>query len=603
MKDKRLKDSIRSYFFIFGLLVLSSAIFLSNFASFGEVYAQVQATLPAALEADEDDDIGDDMVEGDEEERRELEAEKAEAAAAATLTDETELATEGQSDLELENSVLTAFNNNGLAPDDGQSKKEAPALPQANEVAYTAASTAKVNNGLEFLAAYVNSAITRIELMDDIDLNAGPRDAAGRVKDLQPDVARYTLMRSLIIDGKGHTLKSTGTKNDQFFENDPLFKLGRITSTQTIHLKDLKAWTRGLNYIKNYDGNEIEGWQLILDDVDFRKTKHVSPADKVRKDGFDQVHRVAKLPRGQIFLRNSVKMESSGENFYVGQVTVEPGADVFGEITHHNYSTWWFVRQEAKLEKTVNIGENAHVFLGGKPRYKQHDPAKGILAQNATYPAIFSHWQAINVHQGATLSVRKPGHTYEFKYATNGNKHKYINVFEDATIEGITTSLSGNQGTFDDITATAIGHFYAAPGSNVRFISGGTSPVINLKAAGSTFELNRPATYDIRNISELRGAKAVRIGKNGYFKLTAANIGVWDGTKVLSWDQTRERHLHGPADETWSDVAVIAGENGRPLAGSSPDSRLYTNWQTTKYSRIASVDNDGIANGSWETRG
>jgi len=578
MRSRRLKHIVQKKVIIFVVFILSGAIFLTDFSFALNVYAAGRDVARVEAQADDDDGTNADALNADDEQRRELEVEKAET---KKMLDE-------------DKREFALLDRNVLTDKDEKSQKVAPALPQANEVRYSEDSTAQVKNAEEFLAAYVNSAITRIELTSDIDLSHGPRERTGRLKDLQPDVARYKLLRSLQIDGHGYTLQSTRALKDQFSDNDPLFNLGRITRQQTIHLKNLKVWTRGLNYIKNYDGNEVEGWQLILDDVDFQKHKHISAEDKLRKDGFDQVHRVAKLPRGQIFLRHSVKIESSGENFYVGQVTVEPGADVSGEITHHNYSTWWFVRQEAKLEKTVNIGEGAKVFLGGKPRYRNHDATQGIIAQNATYPAIFAHWQAINVHKGATLSVKKPGHTYEYRHATNGNKHKYINVFEGATIEGITTSQSGNQGTFDDVSSTAIGHFYAAPQSVVRFISGGTSPVINLKMAGSTFELDQPAAYDIRNISELRGAKALKVGKNGYFKLAASNISVWDGTKVLAWDETRERHLHGPADNSWQDVQVIARWDGQPIEGTSPNAHLQSNWNTTKYSRISNVNNNPL---------
>jgi len=481
-------------------------------------------------------------------------------------------------------------------------RKEAPALPQAREVDVKDWSSAKVMNAAEFLAAYTNPRISRIELSANIDLSEGPRDKRGKMKDLQPSVSNYKLMRSLQIDGKNHTLKSTRVSGNQFVDNHSLFTLGRIVGQkQTIHLQNLDIWTRGMNYVKNYDGNEIEGWQLILDNIRFEKKQHATTEDRKRKDGFDEVHRVGKLPRGQIFLRNEVFMESSGENFYAGQITVEPGAHVFGVIDYHDYSTWWFPREAAKLDKTVNIGEGAIVELGGKPRYHYNNPAKGIANHNITFPAIYAHWQAINVYKGAKLKVTKPGHAFEFKYRTNGKKDKYINVFDGATIEGITTRNQKNwghyQGALDDVHSNVTGHFYAGPGSTVKFTSPGKAPVINLKNKGSTFELNSPFVYDIRNTIQAANAQSIHVGQGGYFAIKEADIAVWDGTrKALNFDE--------PADFSWDWKTLIAGSTGRPIAGTDNDASLLNNWHTKKYSRISggggSSDRDSTLNLSFD---
>jgi len=471
---------------------------------------------------------------------------------------------------------------------DGGTKPQAPALPQANEVEVSEDSTATVTTAEEFLTAYTNENISRIELANDIDLSDGPLDKHGKKRDLQPDVRAYKLMRSVQLDGKGYTFKSTRkNQGDQFTDNNALFTLGKITGqTYTVHLQNWNAWSRGLNYIKNYDGDEIEGWQLILDNVTFKRVD----SQEAATDGFDEVHRVAKLARGHIFLRNNVYMQSTGENFYAGAITVEPGAKVFGVIDYHDYSTWWFPREAAKIEKAVNIGEGAEVELSGKPRYHYNDPTRGVANENITYPAIFSHWQAINVHRGAKLKATKPGHAFEFKYQTNGKKDKYINVFEDATLEGITTKSIKNwgkdQGALDDVHSNTVGHFYAAQGSIIKFESPGNAPTVNLKNPGSTVVLDSPAEYAITNTRRAAGAQTVHVGTGGQFNINNADINVWDGTKGA-------RNFDDEADYQWTLSTLVANDKGMAIEGTKENENVKDGpkfmdvWNTTKYSRIS----------------
>jgi len=559
-------------------LMLGASSFFSSFAGIVELQAKELETRKVETEETQNNVAERNAEQSDE-------ATTGEQDSSADENVEADSSTEDQTASLYEGESLDALGQDVLTNGDLNLNKEAPPLPQANEVAISEQSTLRVSTAEEFFNAYTNKDISRIVLTRDIDLSEGPADKHGKLKDFQTEIAKYHLTRSLQIDGNNHVLKSTSFAGDQFAHSSTLalFSLGKIGGAQqTIHLKDVDVWTRGLNYINKVSSEE--GWQLILDNARFKKNNHDAANYTYPQREFDQVLRVARMPRGQIFLRNNVFMQSSGENFYAGQITVEPNATVFGEISYHDWSTWYFELDGTSFEQNVNIGEGANVELVGQPLYKHDDPNSGILHKNATFPTIYQHWQAINVHKGATLKATKPGHAYKFSHITNKNKHKEINVFEGATIEGTTTMAHlVAHGVLDEI-GPAIGHFYAAPGSNVKFKSGGATPVVNLKKAESTFVLNQPEEYDIRNSFEQKNAKAVIAGR---FMIIKSDINVWDGTKDVGWWETRERHLSGPADYTWPYSTIVADKNGNPLAGTSQDQDLIKTWNTTKYSRIS----------------
>jgi hypothetical protein len=110
-------------------------------------------------------------------------------------------------------------------------------LPVAKEVRWEEESTAFVENAEEFLQALTHYPIARIVLTKDIDLTS-----------VEAKVRAHLINRSLQIDGNGFTLRTTegGPINDK-----PTFNLGELTHGKraTLHLKNLKVWTRGRKYI------------------------------------------------------------------------------------------------------------------------------------------------------------------------------------------------------------------------------------------------------------------------------------------------------------------------------------------------------------------
>jgi len=442
------------------------------------------------------------------------------------------------------------------------SKVPTPALKQATEVSWTNSSTASVKNAAEFISAYVNENITRIKLLQQVDITK-----------VQRDVAYHQLSRPLQIDGQGHMLKTT-TK--VVSPTQATFNLSRLQPGKraTLHLKNVNIGTRGGRYIDaetNIHQRSI-GWQLILDDVRFNPQQVIGSAVQ-----FDRASQIASLPAGHIFLRNTVHIETTNENLIAGQITVEPNANITNKVTG-NASNWSFTQPNKDIltvDNTVNIGPGAVVELSS--------------SNGPNYPAIQLHWRTINVHQGAGLHVSRPGNAYTFTY-TDGMPQKAIHVLTGATFIATNTSNVGAP-IINEVIAPAhlplTSTFYAAPGSTIK-LNGRSNNIstalVHLRNKQSSFELDTPASYDIRNNLNRIGTKAVIVGRDGQLSIKDTHIGVWDSTR-------RAANFSASPDASWYRATLIANGLGKALPGTgapnNTTSSLRDTWNTTKYARIS----------------
>jgi len=418
-------------------------------------------------------------------------------------------------------------------------------LPVAKEVQWDEETTEFVRNEKEFLQALTYYPIARIVLTKDIDLTS-----------VEAKVRAHLLNRSLQIDGNGFTLKTTegGPINDK-----PTFNLGELKygKRATLHLKNLKVWTRGRKYIYhgNATGPRSEGWQVILDNVHFN--------EKQWGGNKELAVNIVVMSRGQVFLRNKVSMVSTNDALIVGELTVEPKAKVYSDVKGAS-SNWWFGHPNEGIRSvtnTINVGANADVVL------------KGAGNENA----ISGHWRTINIHNEAKIDVSRPGAAYVFQ-RTAGVREKQINVFAGATFTGSSNGLFMNELPAGDL----VSHFYAAPTSIVKFVGG-----VNLANKGSSFELNQPAEYDIRT-SDLggRNPQAVKIGNDSQLRIKDSDIRVWAPT-------LGSKDLDGRPSMVWSGSTLIADGHGTMRGTNDPNDgtpSLNESWNTSKYARISGVN-------------
>jgi len=459
------------------------------------------------------------------------------------------------------------------------------AMPSAREVNTDTGETAKVTDANEFLAAYRNPAVSKIELHQK---NVGDATEID-ITNIMGDIRGIRLGRDLQIDGRNFKLIS---KSTNAYSWDSLFMLGRLNEEQrTLHLKDVEVITKGMNYIDGPGGDGL-GWQVILENVTMQKHDNL-----LDRDGYDEALRMVQLPQGHIFLRKNVFMQTSYENFIAGAITVEPEASVFGEVNYDDRATWWFDGDTGSIsfiaERALHIGHNATVELKGT---SVRVPSR--TNDNRTYPVVYGHFNGIYVHEDATLVGTKPGHVYEFistrGLGTEANPKK-IKVFEGATIEGRTTGPANrgldNSPVLNDAWGggNLFSHFYAAPGSIVKFETApasGNIPVIRLKRNGTTVELDRPDEYDLRNTTNRPGASAqvVQIDGTGVFSIIESDIEVWDNTSAEGVKPRRD--FDGPADAGWYKQTFVTRGN---VTESNPHN---PNWQLQNYARISGMSGE-----------
>ncbi|MDL2212193.1 DUF5011 domain-containing protein, partial [Erysipelotrichaceae bacterium OttesenSCG-928-M19] len=432
-----------------------------------------------------------------------------------------------------------------------------PNLPVATEVQYTAATTATVSNASDFVTNYQNNSITRIVLLNDITLT----------KVQTNDIKAMNLIRSLQIDGGGNKLTLDLSYTTQGDEG--IFSMTSLTAFKTtFHLKDIAIISQG-NIIDG-NGTKSKNWTIILEDTLFPKAI-VS----------QQAMRIVRGNCAHIFLRGNVTMHSSAENLMVGRLTVERNANVYSESNSGNVAIWSFdgTVGYSYVKRSLDIGENAKVELRG--------------TNGATHGAVAYNWENIDIHKNAELIIKKPGSAFKYMYTLN-MPHKYINVFDGATLSAESIGI-GDQplicmsNTADencnDSGSKYVGHFYAGANSKVFLIgsnSSSTIPLVSMALNNSTFDLDHPAQYNIRNNYRDSSSKyvgyAFNIGPGGNFYIREADVEVWERNRTS---------LDTKADKSWYHATLVTSALGGPLLGTEG---VTFDWKTSKYARISGYD-------------
>lgn len=426
--------------------------------------------------------------------------------------------------------------NVGLFDISANTYPTAPAMPVANEVVYTEESTANVSTAAEFIDAFKNNLISKIVFSNDIVFSRTEENA----------LQVLYLSRSLQVDGNGFSmsLENSAAQNDYSG-----FKLNRTTEPLTVHFLNIDLKLRGRNFIDNYNLTDAgKNWQIILENADFGPT-----------ETGNQVQRVIVGGLAHVFLRGKVTMVSNAENFYIGQITVEENAEIYGEANFYNFSTWWF--NNAGAQGDVNIGPNASVKL----------KTLGGIA----FPAIYQHYTGIYIHKGASYIAEAEGNAVRFD-RTSGVNRKFLYVFEDASIA---LSSRQSQPIMEWNTPADV---YSAPGSEFYLIGKSVSNLNTMVRAdfaysvGSSLVLNSPLRYDIRNDNSRY--KAFNVRNDFRFEILNSDIETWNaGNLELDKNPDNSNFL-----------ATLLTLGTKAIEGTTPE--LLAGWDTNNYARITGLN-------------
>ncbi|MDR0531372.1 MAG: Ig-like domain-containing protein [Oscillospiraceae bacterium] len=414
------------------------------------------------------------------------------------------------------------------------------AYPLATGLTATSTPECVVSTWTEFVSAYHNAAISKINLAANID--APTSATTGTLNRLR---------RSLEIHGRGYTLyleqaRLNITQTAADFANDYVLNL------HDVHAKmDTPNLTTGATNNDTIAFVEGDGGYMTV-----RIGNLVT--------NLTEMHHLAVIPRSLLIFYNKNKVVTTTENAHVGAVIWEDDCEYYGsEVGMQDYSLFYFILSiqtnttggRPGTDGCVRVGKRAKVILNYSD-YRQQNAGTSFGNPGGTYPAFYSNYGPITVDEGATLAATMRGNAIRFD-----NTFQSLVVKRDATL--VLTSLNSARSTLNYNAQDC--SFIGEPGSNVYIVGFNSSadnygssyyPVVRLYHYRSQFILDEPASFDIRN----RGT-GVAIGGCYYptaYNSTNAMIMRIQNTDISLWnrpsnitsmtDDERDNQLMGAAD-------------------------------------------------------
>lgn len=393
--------------------------------------------------------------------------------------------------------------------------------------------TREVSNWNDFRLAYRDATVSKIVLTDDIIRKTTDTTLTG---------TGNNLTRSLEISG---VKDPNGQTDDEKYYKLALSNtsLGIAAPTvfgSEIHIHDIiLSNAQGGTYSESIiDGGGSYGtvphaWKYRLGNI-------VVPDVDVNGN---QTRRVARASRAEVRLYGDVSLTTTGENFYIGSVIVEPDAHYIGENTQYNWSTVWYERTQQVGDTgyagEFNIGENARVDLRKRN------------GTGSAYPAIYHYYKSITVGKNAVYNAKMPGNAVAFgtvaNQTFNAKEGSVVNLTSSANNAVVATTGTGLiAASGARMTIEPGARFYVIgpnPGALVDFSSGSNNRLI----------LDQPAQYDIRNLgTNNTTSRAFLSAGNGNATNSTSNALEILNSDIDLWKMPSD--VLGPSDSTYAAI-------------------------------------------------
>lgn len=362
----------------------------------------------------------------------------------------------------------------------------------------------------ELKAAYANSAVTTIQLANDISQPTATATDLG------------TRTTSITIDGQNHSL-DIGLAN---------FRLGTTATAQTITVKSFSsiraAAASGTGYGGSLGiiqsgadgGGDAAGarWNINIADLTTAST----------------VLRLVNSPGNQINVSGTVNSTTVWESMVTGGVTFAANSKFTARkatATGENRSFLWFSASSTvgTGDRKVTLNSGAVVDMLG-------------AANDTAYPAIYNQYDSVAVGTNAILTVKMYGNAYR---AERGNTFT-ADTGSKVTFENLSTSLS-NAIYYGAALATST--FTINPGAELYITNNAPLPVFGGVLTPVSILLDTPKAYDIKNTSTglLATTGSIVNISIGSFEIRNSNLSMWSVTLPISVS----------AKATYKDVAWI----------------------------------------------
>lgn len=408
------------------------------------------------------------------------------------------------------------------------------------------ANEAAVDSWDEFVTAIRNETITKIILTGSFT-NPSASDAS---------LSGYSRKNDLEIDGQGNRVD---------FRNSSI-QLG--TPSNSIGLFHMHDITLNQNYV-GASSEDIVGTRLNYT----QSAKWRFRFGNITTE--PGVQRLARASHAEVRVYGKMNIDTRAENFYLGSLIMEDGTDYRGNVNNYNFSVFWYnVTADAGStgeSREFTIGKNCRVDVGQ------------TQTTGRTYPAVYSHYLSLTVGENSVYNVDMPGNAVRFDDVGAGMTIK----------KGAVVNLTSKQAAGSVVAFSADNTFLnAEPGSYFYVIGTSSQPLINLSAngtgtgsirrTGTTFILNSPAQYDLRNLSDSQSAVNVAYSNDAYnsFSILDSDIDLWKvGVPVL-----------GPSSETYAKISSFKVDgSGTKEVVTTADTEL-SKFKQANYRRISGMN-------------
>lgn len=421
------------------------------------------------------------------------------------------------------------------------------------------ARTENVNDSQGFYDAWTDSAVTKIELLNDIDYDGKSLTsrAAERTTDIEISgkAAGKEYGHKLNLKKNALELREPTTssgKAEIHVHDIVLENVGdRAYGTQGGIIEDKNGSSGDSNVTANHwtitfgnvrvPGGALEYTPGYLFDEDGNKTsysiaqrnsryKNATP-EELEYYGEGETARLARTTRAQINIYGKMSVFTQSENFYTGGLYFAEGTDYNGAITRSDYSAIWF-------RSTVVPGDT------GTGNFIVDDNAS-VKVRNTNdgsgYPAIYRFVRNIEVGENSDLTLTVPGNSLQFVGANqNFTAKKGSRVTLGSTKEQPSIMFSGTNGGGGTSTEETKGSearnakMTFEPGSSLFIIGNSKSSMIDMSSGtDSTILLDTPLQFDIRNT--VKGTKNIalemdsgRTETGNKFIVQSSNMDFWD---------------------------------------------------------------------------
>ncbi|MDT2831771.1 hypothetical protein P7H62_12515 [Vagococcus carniphilus] len=407
----------------------------------------------------------------------------------------------------------------------------------------------------------------------------------------------YDRTESLELDGQGHTLEMENSS----LNFDRLEKLADFTKkfsdSPVFHMHDIQVINN--SYVGAVEGNLGTAWAFINGNGQFgpggsdngrrglwryRIGNVITPHDQTKPTDNQRIGgRLINAELGEISIWGYNKIVTGAENFYTGGITYEPSTYYKGEIADYNYSTIWFMLNPQQARNSVNknnltgtqafdIGDNSFVYL--------HNTNSGT-----GFPAVYEHYQLLNVGKNATYNANVPGTAVSFNetnakfVAESGAKVNLLSRSQGASTVSLANSNS-THGTGSTIPPNNTS-FTAKEDSEVYIVGNNSNQyngIIAFNGTNQQFSLENVLNFDIRNLYNSNFLGYGFGSETHLFKVLNSDISLWKNISPVD----------GSPDIDTNNVALFSvspvGNDGKVV---STDPILNTGYKRNQFKRIS----------------